>query len=482
MLVAHTGRVCRQGLFAAPLIVVSVALTPAASQAAGYDFTTIVDSTSGLNPDFNSHGQRKINDNGEVTFLATPSFATYRIYKGSGGALTQISGLFGMNRPSNGAIANSGEVVFTAAPESFSNGIYRGSGGAITTVVTGDQNTNTVGTKRAFFATSVSNSGLIAYQGNWQVCSGNPVSCTSAVNGYYALSGQSIVTLAEEGGVWQASRTYAPVINDAGQVIFTMSSAVDGNTHLLRYDGGSLTTIDNDFSGSKGYSMNNAGDIATAEGSAVTVYSNGVTTTFASTADGFASLMKVGTGEVSINDSGQIAFYGRVSQFAGNPVNWNGVYTGPDIANDRVLVWGDNLFGHTIGDIQLLGLNNAGQMLLSVAAQGGNPWRALVVATPTPAPELPGDFNDDHVVDAADYVLWRKNVGTSNPLPNDPHGGIIGPDQYGTWRDHFGQTLGNAAVNSIHQSAVPEPGALALLVFSSLGIMLTARHRSKWSK
>ena len=28
-------------------------------------------------------------------------------------------------------------------------------------------------------------------------------------------------------------------------------------------------------------------------------------------------------------------------------------------------------------------------------------------------PELPGDYNLDHSVDAADYVLWRKTLGTT---------------------------------------------------------------------
>ena len=41
---------------------------------------------------------------------------------------------------------------------------------------------------------------------------------------------------------------------------------------------------------------------------------------------------------------------------------------------------------------------------------------------------LPGDFNDDGTVDAADYVVWRKTDGTQ-----------IG---YDTWRAHFGETAG----------------------------------------
>ena len=74
-----------------------------------------------------------------------------------------------------------------------------------------------------------------------------------------------------------------------------------------------------------------------------------------------------------------------------------------------------------------------------------------------------GDYNDNGIVDAADYALWRTNAGTMTTLPNDPIGGEIGPAQYGVWRENFGRPampldpLGSAA-------AVPEPETLVLLL------------------
>jgi T5SS/PEP-CTERM-associated repeat protein len=83
---------------------------------------------------------------------------------------------------------------------------------------------------------------------------------------------------------------------------------------------------------------------------------------------------------------------------------------------------------------------------------------------------LPGDYNNDGKVDAADYVVWRKNEGTTNMLPNDPIGGTIGPAQFDQWRANFGATIGSGAANH----SVPEPAAivLALMVFGAM------RHRS----
>jgi hypothetical protein len=54
-----------------------------------------------------------------------------------------------------------------------------------------------------------------------------------------------------------------------------------------------------------------------------------------------------------------------------------------------------------------------------------------------------GDFNENGIADAADYVLWRKNVGSNTALPND--GGLgtpIGNNHYDLWRAAFGDTGG----------------------------------------
>jgi hypothetical protein len=61
---------------------------------------------------------------------------------------------------------------------------------------------------------------------------------------------------------------------------------------------------------------------------------------------------------------------------------------------------------------------------------------------------LPGDYNNDGTVDAADYVVWRKTDGT--------------PQAYDTWRAHFGETSGSG---SIMNGEVPEPTTLVLLMW-----------------
>jgi T5SS/PEP-CTERM-associated repeat protein len=81
------------------------------------------------------------------------------------------------------------------------------------------------------------------------------------------------------------------------------------------------------------------------------------------------------------------------------------------------------------------------------------------------APGLEGDFNGDGSVDAADYVVWRKNDGTQAG--------------YDAWQANFGATAGGGTgqVSGTQHVAVPEPGTL-LLIFA-LGMAFSANRFSR---
>jgi hypothetical protein len=69
---------------------------------------------------------------------------------------------------------------------------------------------------------------------------------------------------------------------------------------------------------------------------------------------------------------------------------------------------------------------------------------------------LPGDFNLDGIVDAADYTVWRNND--------------LGPEKYLEWKSHFGQSFGGPGGGG-QSTPVPEPAAAALLlVYSTLAL------------
>jgi hypothetical protein len=75
--------------------------------------------------------------------------------------------------------------------------------------------------------------------------------------------------------------------------------------------------------------------------------------------------------------------------------------------------------------------------------------------------DLPGDFNSDGRVDAADYVVWRKTDGTQ--------------EGYDRWRTNFGRSIASPAAGQ--SAAIPEPAAvqLALAVLAAGLVFLRVR-------
>lgn len=77
------------------------------------------------------------------------------------------------------------------------------------------------------------------------------------------------------------------------------------------------------------------------------------------------------------------------------------------------------------------------------------------------------DYNDNGIVDAADYVGWRKSLGqTGIGLPADGNlNNQIDQGDYSFWRSRFGQIGGGDSVlpNSL---AVPEPSTSVLLLLA----------------
>jgi Tol biopolymer transport system component len=67
----------------------------------------------------------------------------------------------------------------------------------------------------------------------------------------------------------------------------------------------------------------------------------------------------------------------------------------------------------------------------------------------TDMPDLTGDYNEDGIVNTADYTVWRNTLGQTGLTPYsgaDGNGdGTIGPEDYGIWKLHFGETIPQGA-------------------------------------
>ncbi len=90
---------------------------------------------------------------------------------------------------------------------------------------------------------------------------------------------------------------------------------------------------------------------------------------------------------------------------------------------------------------------------------------AIEWAAEDPPMGIPGDYNADGTVDAADYVVWRKDPGA--------FGGD--PDGYNTWRTNFGRTSG--AGSALGATAVPEPTSSLLAILTVGGLAAYSRRR-----
>ena len=89
---------------------------------------------------------------------------------------------------------------------------------------------------------------------------------------------------------------------------------------------------------------------------------------------------------------------------------------------------------------------------------------------------VPGDYNNNSVVDAADYVLWRNHSGTAFQLQNEVAGttpGQVTVEDYNAWRARFGNTSGSGSAAG-ESAAVPEPASVFLLI---LGLALAGRRK-----
>lgn len=83
---------------------------------------------------------------------------------------------------------------------------------------------------------------------------------------------------------------------------------------------------------------------------------------------------------------------------------------------------------------------------------------------------LPGDFNDDGLVDAADYTLWRDTLGQSVAAGTGADGnldGAITSVDYTLWKTNFGRSLA-APSGSGSVAKVPEPHTAILFAIFAM--------------
>jgi hypothetical protein len=109
-------------------------------------------------------------------------------------------------------------------------------------------------------------------------------------------------------------------------------------------------------------------------------------------------------------------------------------------------------------------------------------------------PESPGDYNGNHSVDAADYVIWRKTRDTDVPQYSGADGNgssRVDDADYDVWRGNFGggspASAAVAGTELISRAAESTPGslstqrsdrAIAVLLGAHVGTTLLSETRT----
>jgi uncharacterized protein YkwD len=95
----------------------------------------------------------------------------------------------------------------------------------------------------------------------------------------------------------------------------------------------------------------------------------------------------------------------------------------------------------------------------ATVSDGENEKVDYLVSAVTP---LDGDYNNDGIVDTADYVMWRKRTAIGD---------------YATWRTHFGESNLGSGGDSPFQTGVPEPASAVLMALPG-AVVVGMRRRS----
>jgi hypothetical protein len=119
--------------------------------------------------------------------------------------------------------------------------------------------------------------------------------------------------------------------------------------------------------------------------------------------------------------------------------------------------------------------SGAEDLMFLYAGPGETMLRTGIIKYVTGPGGIPGDYNANGTVDAADYVVWRKNLNTPTTLPNDETPGMVTQDDYTNWQANFG-SVAPAAASLGSVAAVPEPHVLPLSLSLIMSLLWSRRQ------
>jgi autotransporter-associated beta strand protein len=310
--------------------------------------------------------------------------------------------------------------------------------------------------------TATKNDPATAVGGTLDVASGTTLTVPGVISGTAAATGESGTPPTPfSTGPGRLTKIGAGTLVVSGANTYTGSTTINAGTLLANNTSGSGTgtgAVNVNNNGTLGGTGSVAGLVTVNTGGAVAPGAGGIGTLTA------AGGLTLNTGSILNFDLGAptmadlLNVTGGTTTINGGSLNLNnvgglanGTYTLIDYTGALAGSAANLALGTTPAGFNFSIVDSGSTIDLMVSTGGGG---------------LDGDYNMDGKVDAADYVVWRKDPSA--------HGGD--PDGYNTWRTNFGRTAGSGSGSSLGAGAVPEPSAIALLL---LGLMAGAVARRK---
>lgn len=347
--------------------------------AANFNFTQITQ----LNSPFSSP---VINNAGTVAFSGTLDNGVPGIFASHGGSITTIaeigetySSLSGLSINDAGTVAFSAQLNdggYVTIPDTEivivpSNGIFTSNGTTTKAIRVIPRRETSRGFGIFLFSPSINNAGTVAYLEYER-----PVTYVRTSDGRNVGTNIPSIPLFQQ-----------PVINDTGNLAFTYMSTVYVNDGITD----NVVANPNDSINIGDLAFNNLGNVAfTTVNYGVNGYpfgsklltSNGNRETILADTNGlFSNLLSV-----AINDQGTVAFEAILDN------GTEGIFTGSNPLEDKVIATGDQLLGSTVTNIGFSreGINNSGQIAFYATLANGSSgiFRADPQFTqPEPVPE-----------------------------------------------------------------------------------------------
>ena len=128
------------------------------------------------------------------------------------------------------------------------------------------------------------------------------------------------------------------------------------------------------------------------------------------------------------------------------------------------------MFGNVTTGQRLNSFDGSGSFIVNYGFGSAFAPNEIVLSNFLPS-GLPGDFNDDGIVDSGDYTLWRDNLGApdESAIANNGNGGGIDQTDYDWWRMHFGNTSAEVRSDSI---GVPEPETICVTMITAVLLLV----------